>query len=221
MSKCLEPLHTGLSWQTLQGTSAPATTLLRSPATGAPCVYWRLRITETLAPTVFVHEFCSDEAFEIETTTHEALPAQRVRINSSEARIDTLAVLHRPDSAAAQAVGLAFGLTGTLAVEEIVIPHGAALEVSGVLVAGQPTDPFRSAHSEYPLAQVTVRVPGMLRGRQMLPWVLGTGAALLGVFGAAVAIARSADVLPLGRTLVGAFLHSEMQRPKPPIPRWP
>lgn len=219
-----QDLQPASTWQNLEGTAAAATSMLRSPASGTACVYWRLRVTETIAPTVFVHDVCSDEAFELQVPLDSGLPPRLsgpLRINGREARIDALAILHRPDSVAAKAVATAFGLTGQLTVEEVVIPVGARLEVSGALVGAAAAGPFRSAPPEYALTDVTVKVPGNVRRNQFLPWAVGTGAAILSVLGVAGAVARNMDVAPIGRHLAKAFFHGEVVKPKPPYRRWP
>src|SRR4051812_33633010 len=49
-----------------EGEARPGTTLLRSPASGQVCVYWRLRIAQRLTDrSQLVHEIASEEAFEL------------------------------------------------------------------------------------------------------------------------------------------------------------
>ena len=57
----------GLRWSPVASARAePGAELLRSPVTGQPCVYWRLRIVEHLtARSELVHEIASPEPFEL------------------------------------------------------------------------------------------------------------------------------------------------------------
>ncbi len=224
MTKELEPTRDrkiDQPWQNLEGTAAPATALLQSPASNTPCVHWRLRITEALSSNVLVHDVAADEAFELQWLTDPALPPQRVRIDGRRACIDALAIVHGPGSAGAHAVAQSFGLEGTVSVEEIVIRPGTRLEVQGVRVAPEPGSPFRSAQPEFPLEQVSVRVPGPLRRTALLPWALGTGAALAGILGAAGAILRRMDAGPSAKAFINWVMPAEVGEPRPGYVRWP
>ena len=212
---------TGLTLQCLHGTAAPASTILRSPASGGACVHWRLRITEALPSNVLVHDVASDEPFELERLTDPTLPPQRLRIDGRQATIDAVATLHVRESPGARAVAQAFGLVGAVSVEEIVIPVGARLEVEGVIVGGDTGGPFRSARPDVALEEVTVRVPGPLRRTALLPWALGTSAALLSVLGAAGAILRRMDGGPAAKALINFVMPAEVSEPRPTHVRWP
>src|SRR6267154_255197 len=71
--------------------------LLRSPVSGQPCVYWRVRITQRLTDrSQLVHEIESEEAFELRWGRPDrALGDLRVRVEPTAARIQAPPVLHR------------------------------------------------------------------------------------------------------------------------------
>lgn len=211
----------GLSWSQKEGAAAPADVMLRSPASNAPCVHWRLRIIEALPSNVLVHDVAADEPFEIECLTDPTLPPERLRIDGRRACIDALATLHPHGSAGAQAVAQAFGLSGAVSVEEILIRPGARIQVEGVMVQADAASPFRAARPEGALEHVTVRVPGPLRRTGLLPWAFGTGAALLGLLGAAGAVLRRFDAAPSAQALINFVVPAEVSQPRPTHVRWP
>ena len=56
----------GASLVSLEAQAEPAEELLRAPASGQPCVHWRLRVVEHLtARTELVHDLASPEMFEL------------------------------------------------------------------------------------------------------------------------------------------------------------
>ena len=56
----------GASLVSLEAQAEPAEELLRAPASGQPCVHWRLRVVEHLtARTELVHDLASPESFEL------------------------------------------------------------------------------------------------------------------------------------------------------------
>jgi len=175
--------------------------LLRAPASGQPCVHWRLRVVEHLtARTELVHELASPESFDLvwggETGDPPSQAAQwsshpprlpvRIRVDPGEARIEATPTLHRAGTPGALAVARVFGFRGDVSVEEVLIHSGDALSAEGVLQdltfgAG----PFRSASQGLELLDATVRLPSRSLGPALLPWALGTAAALLGGMGLA------------------------------------
>ena len=185
----------------LTGRAAPVRDPLRSPVSGAECIYWRLRIVEELEPTLrLVHEVASSEPFElIEADEHPGQAGTaRVRIAPAASDIRAPAVLHRPGSPGAVAAGRHFELLGTLMVEEILVRPGELLVADGVLEdrdAGAA--PFRATADERELLGALVRLPGRnALGPVLLPWALGTAAALLGGMGAATWAATHFDLFP-------------------------
>ena len=110
----------------------------------------------------------------------------RIRIDPGAARIEATPTLHRAGTPGALAVARAFGFRGDVSVEEVIIHSGDALSAEGVLQdltfgAG----PFRSAEQGLELLDATVRLPSRSLGPALLPWALGTVAALLGGMGLA------------------------------------
>ena len=163
--------------------------LLRAPASGQPCVHWRLRVVEHLtARTELVHEIASPESFDLVwggDTAERRLPV-RIRIDPGAARIEATPTLHRAGTPGAMAVARAFGFRGDVSVEEVIIHSGDGLLAEGVLQdltfgAG----PFRAAAQGLELLDATVRLPSRSLGPALLPWALGTAAALLGGMGLA------------------------------------
>jgi hypothetical protein len=186
--------------------------LLRAPASGRPCVHWRLRVVEHLtARTELVHELASPESFDLvwggeaaassasvgaasaaSSLSAPGLPSHpprlpvRIRVDPGAARIEATPTLHRAGTPGALAVARTFGFRGDVSVEEVIIHSGDALTAEGVLQdltfgAG----PFRSAAQGLELLDVTVRLPSRSLGPALLPWALGTAAALLGGLGLA------------------------------------
>jgi hypothetical protein len=182
--------------------------LLRAPASGRPCVHWRLRVVEHLtARTELVHEIASPESFDLvwggdagtsspssplspwpasHLAPHPPRLPVRIRVDPGAARIEATPTLHRAGTPGALAVARAFGFRGDVSVEEVIIHSGDALSAEGVLQdltfgAG----PFRSAAQGLELLDATVRLPSRSLGPALLPWALGTVAALLGGMGLA------------------------------------
>jgi len=170
---------------TLVGTAEAAGDLLRAPASGTACVHWRLRITEQLAPGLeLVHQVVSPEPMDVACRPDPSRPAICVRVAPDSARLEAVPVLFRQGSPGALAVASQFGLRGMVRVEEVVIRHGDALQADGVLVdpgAALSRGPFRGIDAPAELLQPTLRMKAGLSLRPViLPWALGTAAALLG-----------------------------------------
>lgn len=178
---------------TLQGNAEAIGDLLRAPASGTPCVHWRLRIVEYVAPGLeLVHEVVSPEPLEIAARGDGGQVVTRVRLSPEDARLQAMPVLFREGTPGALAVAQQFGLRGTVRVEEVVIRHGEALEAEGVLSdpgAALSRGPFRSIDAPAELLSPTIRLETGLSLRPViLPWALGTAAALLTSTGIGAAI---------------------------------
>jgi hypothetical protein len=199
---------------TLVGTTSSRGELLRSPVSGAACVHWRLRIVEQLDPRLrLVHEIASPEAFDVVTAgaaeSGRAIEGgdgadggggatTRVRILPENAEVRAMPVLHRPGSPGAIAAGRAFQLSGALMVEEVLLRSGDPVIAEGALEdrGGASAGPFREIAHERELLGALVRIPGRPSlGPVLLPWALGTAAALLSGVGVATWAARHFDLL--------------------------
>src|SRR5258708_4885260 len=114
-ARALAPLS--VSFEALASAGAA---LLRSPVSGQPCVYWRVRITQRLTDrSQLVHEIESEEAFELRWgRTDRPYDDVRLRLVPEAARIQAPPVLHREGTPGADAAARAFGLAGPLLVEE-------------------------------------------------------------------------------------------------------
>ncbi len=174
---------------TIQGSIEPVGELLRAPASGSPCVHWRLRIFEHVAPRLeFVHEVASPEPFELAWRRDPELPPERVRLSPEGARLQAMPMLFRVGTPGALAVARQFGLSGDVRVEEVIVRPGENVEASGVLAdpsAALSRGPFRTIDAPLELLQPTLRMETGLSLRPvLLPWALGAAAALLGTVGA-------------------------------------
>jgi hypothetical protein len=205
------------------GTARAGAALLRSPVSGLACVHWRLRIVERLtARTELVHEVASDEPFELAWGAGDAdgavdvevepsarppgRPELRVRIAPESARIQATPVLHREGSPGALAVARHFNFSGAIAVQEVVIRVGQALTAEGVLDdldAAVGAAPFRGTGRGPELLDATVILASRGLGPALLPWALGTAAALMSGMGLATYAAWRTHVLhlPAGSSL--------------------
>lgn len=181
---------------------------LRSPVSGTPCVYWRLRIVEELNPALrLVHEIASEEPFEIEDNRPgDAGGTGRVRILPGAADIRGTAVLHRPGSPGARAAGRHFELSGALGVEEIILRPGDEIVAEGLLEGFDgDAGPFRAPAREHELLGALVRLPSRSAlAPVLLPWALGTAAAVLGGMGVTAWAAAHFDLFPHLRHSVAA-----------------
>ena len=221
-----------------QGNASSRGALLYSPASGTPCVHWRLKIVEQMDPSLqLVHEIASSEPFDVTwagtgrsplANGPRELPAAdrpwlaprgtdgallapageamelaptsvTVKLVPERACIQALPVLHRPGSPGARAVARQLQLEGELLVEEVLLRPGDEIVAEGMLeniqVGG--SGPFRAVARELELSDATLRVPSRAPlAPVLLPWALGTAAALLGGVGAAAWAARRFDLLP-------------------------
>ena len=76
-----------------------------------------------------------------------------------------------------------FGFQGRLRVEEVLIRQGETVQACGVLfdpAASGSAGPFRATHTSAELCDATIKLPtGISLRPALLPWALGTAAALL------------------------------------------
>jgi hypothetical protein len=206
---------------TLEGTADTMGEALRAPASGVPCVHWRLRIYEHVAPGMeFVHEVVSPEPLEIAWRPDPAAPERRVRVAPDSARIQASPALFRPGTPGALAVAAQFGMRGTVRVEEMIIRPGEHLEADGVLsdpCAALSRGPFRTIDAPLELLQATLRLEQnvALRPVMLLPYALGAAAALLGAVGTVSALFHFAA------DKVVRSMPSEIGVPKIKRPHWP
>ncbi len=192
--------------------------LLRSPVSGQACVYWRVRIKQRLTDrSQLVHEIESEEAFELRWGRPDrALGDLRVRVEPSAARIQAPPVLHREGTPGAESAAGYFGLAGPLSVEEVVIRAGEALSAEGIL-------------SDFDAAGGAVPIESKSLAPVLLPWALGTAAALMSGMGLATYAAWRAHLLHRSSfpTAVTARLprllapHAQLQPLDVPHPRMP
>ena len=177
----------------LQGTVGAVGETLRAPASGLPCVHWRLRIFEHLAPGMeFVHEVTSPDPLEIAYRPSPAEPLQRVRLAPDHARIQAIPSLYRMGTPGALAVAQQFGMRGAVRVEEVLIRPGELVEAEGVLSdpsAALSCGPFRTIDAPVELMQATVRTEAGLSLRPViLPFALSVVAIVVGTAGATTAL---------------------------------
>ena len=186
-------------------TSCPREPLV-SPVSGTPCVYWRLRIVEELDPSLrLVHEIASEEPFEI---VDEEAPegAARIRVLPASAEIRSSAVLHRPGSPGSRAAGRHFELSGELGVEEIILRPGDEIVAEGLLEGFDgEAGPFRAPASAPGRPAAPARAPARnALGPVLLPWALGTAAAVMGGMGVAAWAAARFNLFPHLRHTIAA-----------------
>lgn len=182
---------------------------LRSPVSGTPCVYWRLHITEELDPSLrLVHEIASEEPFEIVEGVDDraGAAAPRIRVLPGSADIRGTAVLHRPGSPGSRAAGQHFELTGALGVEEIILRPGDPIVAEGMLEGFDgEAGPFRAPDRAHELLGALVRLPTRnALAPVLLPWALGTAAAVMGGVGVAAWAAARFNLLPHLRHTIAA-----------------
>jgi hypothetical protein len=182
----------GASLVTLEAQAEPAQELLRAPASGHPCVHWRLRVVEHLtARTELVHDLASPETFELAwggaPDAARGRPPVRIRLDPETARIEATPTLHRAGTPGAEAVARAFGFRGSVSVEEVIIRAGDTVTADGILQdLAYGAGPFRTPSGALALYEATVRLPSRgLAPAALIPWAFGTAAALLGGMGLA------------------------------------
>jgi hypothetical protein len=180
----------GASLVTLEAEAQAAQELLRAPASGHPCVHWRLRVVEHLtARTELVHDLASPEPFELAWggAPDVGRSAVRIRLDPETARIEATPTLHRAGTPGAEAVARAFGFRGSVTVEEVIIRAGDTVTADGILQdLAYGAGPFRAPSGALALYEATVRLPSRgLAPAALIPWAFGTAAALLGGMGLA------------------------------------
>jgi hypothetical protein len=175
--------------------------LLQSPVSGLPCVHWRLRIAEQVNPSLrLVHEVSSSEDFELAWAgrTPEASEV-RIRVAAENADIHGAPILHAAGSPGALSIARQYGFAGALSVEEITLREGVEILAEGHFEElGEPgAGPFRGVAQELELLGAKVRLPARaVLAPVLLPWALGTAAAILGGVGAATWAAWRFDLVP-------------------------
>ena len=202
------------------------TELVRSPVTDRPCVYWRLRIVERLtAGSQLVHEMASSQAFRLSWGARDgSAPPVRILVEPDNARIEGTPTLHRQGSAGALAVARAFGFPGALAVEEIALQPGDELAAVGTLVDPRmDAGPFRTVEREPELIDATLTVAPETLAQALLPWAVGTAAAVLSGIGLVSWAAWHYHALHDGGSHAVRACHSPtfLERPQYPHPRLP
>lgn len=218
---------------TLEARVEPTAELLRAPASGLPCVHWRLRVVEHLtARSELVHDLASPEAFELAWgNTDGTRPPVRIRLEPESARIEATPSLHRAGTPGAVAVARAFGFRSDITVEEVVIRPGEEVTADGVLQdLGFGGGPFRAPAAEpaLALAEATVRLQTRaLAPAMLIPWAFGTAAALLGGMGLVTWTAwryHLAHLPPISQNLLpfrSAPAPSHLTPPEAPRQRFP
>jgi hypothetical protein len=204
--------------------------LLKSPVSGQTCVFWRVRITQRLTDrSQLVHEIESDEAFELRWGRSDR-PNEDLRLwlEPETARIVAPPVLHREGTPGAEAAGRAFGLAGPLVVEEVLIRAGEPLSAEGIisdLDAAMGAGPFRGATRGPELVEALITVESRSLAPVLLPWALGTAAALMSGMGLATYAAWRAHLvhLPAAAARLPRLFqsHAQLQAPEFPHPRMP
>jgi hypothetical protein len=219
-----------VSLVSLEAEAQPADELLRAPASGLPCVHWRLRVIEHLtARSELVHDLASPEAFDLAWggAPEAGRPPVRIRLDPETARIEATPTLHRAGTPGAVAVARAFGFRGLVTVEEVLIRPGDALTADGLLQdLGAGAGPFRTPQQSLALHEATVRLPSRaLAPAALIPWAFGTAAALLGGVGLATWAAWRYHLahLPPGVSAwrIGALPTATAPRLGPPEPARP
>jgi hypothetical protein len=211
----------------LHGTVGPVGEALHAPASGQPCVHWRLRIFEHVAPGMeFVHEVTSSDPLEISYRGDPAEPMMRVRLAPDNARIQAIPTLFRVGSPGALAVAQQFGMRGAVRVEEVLLRPGELIEAEGVLSdpsAALSRGPFRTIDAPLELMQATLRVEaGSSLRPVILPWALSMAAILAGTAGAATALLHWWDVQHRSPTLpLPGAAAPDIGPKRLPHPRWP
>ena len=219
----------------LEAQAEPVEELLRAPASGQPCVHWRLRVVEHLtARTELVHDLASPEMFELAwggaPDAARGRTPVRIRLDPETARIEATPTLHRAGTPGAEAVARAFGFRGAVSVEEVIIRAGDTVNADGLLEdLAHGAGPFRAPSGALALYEATVRLPARcLAPAALIPWAFGTAAALLGGMGLAtwaawryhLAHLPQASAWRIG-SLPALTVPARLSAPELPRPRFP
>lgn len=199
--------------------------LVRSPVTDRPCVYWRLRVVERLtAGSQLVHEMASSQSFFLLWGARDgATPPVRILVEPDTAHIEGTPAFHRHGSAGAMAVARAFGFPGALSVEELVVQPGDEIAAAGTLLDPRvDAGPFRTIERELELIDANLVIAPATLGQTLLPWAVGTAAAVLSGIGF-VSWAASHYHPPCGSGNHAVVGHAPafLERPQYPHPRLP
>jgi hypothetical protein len=154
-----------------RGQVKPTNGALSSPAAGLACVFWQLRIVETVSPTLeFIHELRSPEPFFLED--RDASGAERqILIRTEATLIRSETAFHPAGSPESNAIAEALGFAGRVSVEERVLRPSERVEASGFLLEGDTgAGPGRSVHLPLELCEAEVRVDMINRRFNLLPW---------------------------------------------------
>ena len=224
----------GASLVSLEAQAQTAHELLRAPASGHPCVHWRLRVVEHLtARTELVHDLASPETFELAWggAPETGRSPVRIRLDPETARIEATPTLHRAGTPGAEAVARAFGFRGSVTVEEVIIRAGDTVTADGILQdLGYGAGPFRTPSDALALYEATVRLPSRgLAPAALIPWAFGTAAALLGGMGLAtwaawryhLAHLPQASAWRLTSRPLSSPAPAQLSAPEIPPPRFP
>ncbi len=210
----------------LEARAEPTAELLRAPASGAPCVHWRLRVVEHLtARTELVHDLASPDSFELAWgNSGGGRPPVRIRLDPESARIEATPTLHRAGTPGAVAVARAFGFRGDITVEEVIIRPGETVTAEGILEdLSVGAAPFRAPAHPLALSEATVRLQTRaLAPAMLIPWAFGTAAVLLGGMGLATWAGwryHEAHVPPANT--IWRTVSSHLTAPELPHPRFP
>jgi hypothetical protein len=210
--------------------------LLRSPVSGQACVYWRVRIAQRLTDrSQLVHEIASEDAFELRWgrgRERDGTGDVRVRLAPDTASIHAPPVLHREGTPGADAAAIYFGLAGPLSVEEVLIRPGEALSAEGIisdLDAAVGAGPLRGTSRGPELLDATVTLESKSLAPVLLPWALGTAAALMSGMGLATYAAWRTHLFTRAAAPVAATArvprllgpHAQLQPPEFPRLRFP
>lgn len=235
---------------TFRGTALPRGELLRSPVSGAPCVHWRVRIVEQVEERLqLVHEISSPEAFDLAWPCGDG--TVRIRVMPEALRLQAMPVLHRAGSPGAFVAAQHFGLGGVLTVEEVTLLAGQELTAEGwvddwldeplaaqpherardgrdgardaaLIPWGAPSAPFRGVSRELELLEPTLSLPARASiGPALLPWALGTAAALLAGVGLASWAAWHFQLLPATSSSDSGLLPQKIGPHRPPVRQLP
>jgi hypothetical protein len=217
---------------TFEGSASAGAALLISPVSGQACVYWRVRIAQRLTDrSQLVHEIASEEAFEIRWgrgPDESGRADVRVRVEPGDALIHATPVLHREGTPGAEAVAQFFGLAGPLSVEETLVRAGERLTAEGVVTdldSAIGAGPFRGTGRGPELLEAVLTMESRSLAPALLPWALGTAAALMTGLGFATWAAWRAHLRNQPAAVAHAprlfSPHAQLQRPEPPRPRLP
>jgi len=154
-----------------RGQVQPTSGALSSPASGLACVFWQLRIIETVSPTLeFIHELRSPESFflqEAQSNGNERL----LLIRAEATQVSSETTLHPVGSPVALAVAEALEFADNISVEECLLRPAEQVEVSGFLLeADTGAGPGRRVHLPLELCEAEVRVDDCDRRFRLLPW---------------------------------------------------